>query len=266
MTVEHPEYKDSRLVRAVRYSETNWPQMLESVGQIGLAISGTMLGLQASGVAVGPVWIWGLSLGVSVVSVIVGKVVSLKRGDRITKLKERLAQEERTTKEVQASLQRTQDQMQSDYLNLFKGQLSILANDYLQFGDTERISVYKHTGKTFIMLGRYSKNPDYDKPQRTFYPDNQGIIDHAWHYGEGFVDPPLPDPKTDLEGYLERLEKEWKIDKETARSFMMKSRCYWTCVGSVDCLRLRTVRGKESIATNKPCLPTGISPRSYPAG
>ena len=40
----------------------------------------------------------------------------------------------------------------------------------------------------------------------------------------------------------------------------------WTCVGSVDCLRLRTVRGKESIATNKPCLPTGISPRSYPAG
>jgi ketosteroid isomerase-like protein len=40
----------------------------------------------------------------------------------------------------------------------------------------------------------------------------------------------------------------------------------WTCVGSVDCLRLRTVRGKESIATNKPGLPTGVSPRSYPAG
>ena len=40
----------------------------------------------------------------------------------------------------------------------------------------------------------------------------------------------------------------------------------WTCVGSVDCLRLRTVRGKENIATNKPHLPTGVSPRSYPAG
>ena len=40
----------------------------------------------------------------------------------------------------------------------------------------------------------------------------------------------------------------------------------WTCVGSVDCLRLRTVRGKENIATNKPDLPTGVSPRSYPAG
>ena len=40
----------------------------------------------------------------------------------------------------------------------------------------------------------------------------------------------------------------------------------WTCVGSVDCLRLRTVRGEESSATNKPGIPTGVSPRGYPAG
>jgi len=33
----------------------------------------------------------------------------------------------------------------------------------------------------------------------------------------------------------------------------------WTCIGSVDCLRLKTVRGKESIATNKPGLPTGLA-------
>jgi hypothetical protein len=41
---------------------------------------------------------------------------------------------------------------------------------------------------------------------------------------------------------------------------------HWTCVGSVDCLRLRTVRGKESSAENQPDLPAGVSPRSYPAG
>ena len=34
----------------------------------------------------------------------------------------------------------------------------------------------------------------------------------------------------------------------------------------MDCSRLRTVCGKESIATNKPGLPSGVSPRSYPAG
>ena len=40
---------------------------------------------------------------------------------------------------------------------------------------------------------------------------------------------------------------------------------YWTCVGSVDCFRLRTVGGEENIATNEPDLPAGVSPRSYPA-
>jgi transposase len=30
----------------------------------------------------------------------------------------------------------------------------------------------------------------------------------------------------------------------------------------VDCFRLRTVRGKENIATNKPDLPSGVSPRA----
>jgi hypothetical protein len=40
----------------------------------------------------------------------------------------------------------------------------------------------------------------------------------------------------------------------------------WTCIGSVDCWRLRTTCGKESSATNKPGRRTGVSPRSYPAG
>src|SRR5215207_7211022 len=44
-----------------------------------------------------------------------------------------------------------------------------------------------------------------------------------------------------------------------------KSEEKWTCVGSVDCFRLRTVRGEENIATNEPDLPAGVSPRSYPA-
>jgi hypothetical protein len=40
----------------------------------------------------------------------------------------------------------------------------------------------------------------------------------------------------------------------------------WTCVGSVDCFRLRTVRGKDNIATNEPDFSAGVSLRSYPAG
>ncbi len=47
---------------------------------------------------------------------------------------------------------------------------------------------------------------------------------------------------------------------------LIDDRLKWTCIGFVDCLRLRTVRGKETNATNKPDLPSGVSPRSYPAG
>ena len=46
----------------------------------------------------------------------------------------------------------------------------------------------------------------------------------------------------------------------------MSRKSNWNYLGSVDCLRLRsvTVRGKESGATNKPGLSTGVPTRSYP--
>jgi hypothetical protein len=54
--------------------------------------------------------------------------------------------------------------------------------------------------------------------------------------------------------------------EEKKEDFEQVKKDKWTCVGSVDCLRLRTVRGKESSAENQPDLPAGVSPRSYPAG
>jgi hypothetical protein len=50
------------------------------------------------------------------------------------------------------------------------------------------------------------------------------------------------------------------------RPYVTGSSKHWTCVGSMDYLRRRTVGGEESIATNKSGLPIGVSPRSYLAG
>lgn len=63
-----------------------------------------------------------------------------------------------------------------DYFKLFEDFLFILASHTLNFGDKERISVYKHEGDVFLMLGRYSKNPNYNKRGRGIYPENQGCI------------------------------------------------------------------------------------------
>ena len=63
-------------------------------------------------------------------------------------------------------------------------------------------------------------------------------------------------------GYLAAAAHAYDILEED----LEEAQRLWARVGSVDCLRLRAVRGKENIATNKPGLPTGVSPRSYPAG
>ena len=84
-------------------------------------------------------------------------------------------------------------------------------------------------------------------------------------------------PARDQSGYRDPREK--RISKEgdrMLRKLLVGSAHYilgpfgsdsdWTCVGFVDCFRLRTVRGKENSAENQPDLPTGVSPRSHPAG
>ena len=64
-----------------------------------------------------------------------------------------------------------------------------------------------------------------------------------------------------------RSSEQWALKRYlTMDALEAMEKPNWTCIGSVDCLRLRTVRGKEKIATNEPDLPAGVSPRSYPAG
>jgi len=118
------------------------------------------------------------------------------------------------------------EQSKDDYFQLIENHLAILANDKLGLSDTERISVYKFEEGAFVMLGRYSKNPEYCKRGRGQYPANEGIIAKAWQNGEAFV-ANLPDPCTEEERYLDEMKNTWGINKSTARNFKMKSRCYY---------------------------------------
>jgi hypothetical protein len=112
-----------------------------------------------------------------------------------------------------------------DYFEACSEQLATLANDILHLDDTERITVYKHTGSAFVILGRYSKNPEFAKRgRRGIYPDDEGCIGEAWRNGASFVDD-LPDPSTEQDAYTRRLEGDWKIPPATSRGFRMKSRC-----------------------------------------
>lgn len=90
-----------------------------------------------------------------------------------------------------------------DYRQHFAHELKITLNDTWGHGDTERISVYRHEGSSFSMIGRYSENPEYTEPGRSIYPADQGVIGLAWTKGEAVAD--LPDFESEPDEYYEAL-------------------------------------------------------------
>lgn len=49
----------------------------------------------------------------------------------------------------------------------------------------DRVSAYYYHNATFVMVGRYSKNPEHRKEGRRIYPVKQGIIGKAWESPKG---------------------------------------------------------------------------------
>ena len=72
---------------------------------------------------------------------------------------------------------------------LCDGLLLNLANKLnLSQGAQVRLSLYLHDEprSAFIPCGRYSRNPAYNRPGRTHYPDSQGCIERGWRHGWHF--------------------------------------------------------------------------------
>jgi len=178
-------------------------------------------------------WRWfysttlGLTFSIAVFLGIIGSVATWRRTPKISKLEERIAELEENLVQQQSEYFDLLAQQRTGYYKLLTDQLSVLARS-IRFGDSERISVYKHDGKAFAMLGRYSLNPEYRKPGRVFYPDNEGCIGAAWGSMKDsrcFVDD-LPNSNTNPREYQERLTNEWGIAKDTVQRLRMKSRTY----------------------------------------
>jgi len=113
-----------------------------------------------------------------------------------------------------------------DYRQQFENELGHILKDSWRCGESERISVYRHNGHAFTMIGRYSTNPSYKKRSRTIYPDNQGAIGEAWEKRTAVAY--IPDFASDEDGYYE-AHASWGVDYETAANLSMRSRVYVAC-------------------------------------
>jgi hypothetical protein len=99
------------------------------------------------------------------------------------------------------------------------------------FETTQRISVYKHDqeAKQFIMLGRYSSSPEYNKEGRVCYPDDQGAIKSAWEKGSGFIEI-TASPAKNFNAYIREFKEIWYIPENVTQQLRMKSVYYSTHV------------------------------------
>jgi len=112
----------------------------------------------------------------------------------------------------------------SDYFAIWDNRLKVLA-EVLNLDARDRVSVYRHRGSSFTMVGRFAVLPELDRPGRGVYPVDQGVIGTAWARGDGkCIVQDLPDPVQDLDGYCARSRDEWKLPVGVVKKLGMKAR------------------------------------------
>lgn len=87
-------------------------------------------------------------------------------------------------KEAYENLQERLDTIKSEYYKLCSDNIRFLFQDFFENSrGNGRVSLYKHTENKFILMGRFSINPAYNRKGREIYSDNEGLINVGWEKG-----------------------------------------------------------------------------------
>ena len=131
--------------------------------------------------------------------------------------------------ENRVALQKQRDESFQELKKLRKVPVALLENfliylsKELKLSNEHRVSLYLHMGSSFHRLGRFSKNPKYNKAGRKLYPDTEGCISDAWQNGESMVY--MPDPGNWAD-YKNELATKYNIKALVADNLTMLSRSY----------------------------------------
>lgn len=89
---------------------------------------------------------------------------------------------------------------------------------------SERVSVYRHTGKGyFVRLARFSGNPKFASSGRTKYPEDQGVVGEAWTNGSAKQTVTVL-PGANRQGWINAIADVSGIPKKTLAGMAMESR------------------------------------------
>ncbi len=119
------------------------------------------------------------------------------------------------------------EKVKEEYYNLCSDNIKDLFSDF--FGLTNgngRVSLYKHHGTHFTLLGRFSNNPVYSMRGLESYPDNEGFIAKGWQQ-QRFEIHTIPEWKGNGSSYRSFMREKCNITDERLKKLTMKSRAFY---------------------------------------
>ena len=119
-------------------------------------------------------------------------------------------------------LKKSIEAYQEEYYKLCSNNILHLFESFYTTGG-ERISIYKHQGDHFTLLGRCSMNSAYNKSTNYKYRDNEGLIGKGWEENEVFIN---GSPKWVGKGseYKNFMKTKCNITDKRLKKIRMKSR------------------------------------------
>lgn len=115
------------------------------------------------------------------------------------------------------------DQIKKEYLILCSNYIKDIFEDFYKSSNgNSRVSLYKHKDSHFVLLGRYSDNPQYSKIGSDTYRDDEGFIAFGWEQGQ-FEVHSIPKWKKGGASYKSFMKQNCTISDERLNSLKMKS-------------------------------------------
>lgn len=154
-------------------------------------------------------------IGVAIILGLIGIAINITNKEKQKKLHE-LQNDNESYKNKFIEIQREYFKVCSDTIRFN------FENFFSNSEGNGRVSIYKHQDDKFILLGRYSTNPQYNSRGREFYLDNEGFISKGWELMEFEIHNA---PKWTANGreYKTFMKNDCKITDETLRTIKMKS-------------------------------------------
>lgn len=110
----------------------------------------------------------------------------------------------------------------SEYYKLCSSSIRNIFSKFYTTGN-ERISIYKYTSDHFVLLGRYSPSPEFNKRTEYQYSENEGFIGLGWTNGESFMQD-APKYTSNKKGYKTYIRERCDINDSRLSKLKMKSR------------------------------------------